>query len=96
MEGLEFLERYSRQLLLKQFTPENQVKLLRSRVFVAGCGALGSLVSEILARTGIGNIIIADYDFVEISNLHRTSLFDEEDAKLNRPKVLACAEKLQK
>lgn len=63
-------------------------------VTVLGCGALGTTVAELLARMGIGKIRIIDADIVELSNLHRTHLFDEND--IGKPKVIACKEKIRR
>lgn len=86
------IERYSRQLLVIGL--DLQQKLKELSVAIIGCGALGTAIAEILARMGIGKIRVVDADIVEISNIHRTHLFDEGD--LGKPKVIACGEKLRK
>jgi molybdopterin/thiamine biosynthesis adenylyltransferase len=69
-------ERYARQLLLDHW---DQKKLADSTVLVAGIGALGSIVALDLVLTGIGKVIVVDFDTVEVSNLSRQLLFHNED-----------------
>src|SRR5690606_11755195 len=71
-----------------------QGKLASGRALICGCGALGSTISSILARAGIGLLRIVDRDFVEVTNLQRQMLFDESDAKSGIPKAIAASEKL--
>lgn len=85
------MERYSRQLLVLGLGL--QQKLSELKVLIAGCGALGSTIAELLARLGVGEITVVDADIVEVSNLHRTHLFDERD--IGRPKAEVCGEKLK-
>lgn len=54
---------------------------------IVGCGALGTVIADILARAGVGRIKIIDRDFIERHNLQRQVLFDEEDIQNNLPKV---------
>jgi len=61
-----------------------------------GVGALGSTVAEILTRAGVGYLRIIDRDFVELSNLQRQSLYDEDDVRKNLPKAISAAEKLKR
>lgn len=72
-------ERYSRQELLVDIGKEGQKTLRNKTVAIVGIGALGTLSSELLARAGIGNLILIDRDLVEVSNLQRQTLFAEED-----------------
>ncbi len=90
------LSRYHRQYLLPQIGGEGQKKISSSRVVVLGCGALGSIIANHLARAGAGMIRIVDRDFVELNNLQRQVLFDEEDIRRNLPKAVAAKEKLEK
>jgi molybdopterin-synthase adenylyltransferase len=90
------MERYSRQLLFSGIGNEGQHKLMESRVLVVGCGALGTVISNHLARSGVGTIKIVDRDYVEFSNLQRQMLFDESDAEKALPKAVAAEEKLKK
>jgi molybdopterin/thiamine biosynthesis adenylyltransferase len=84
-------ERYSRQILFSGIGEEGQSRLLRSRVLIVGCGALGSAQAESLARAGVGNLRIVDRDFVEGSNLQRQTMFTERDARERTPKAIAAA-----
>ncbi|TET28987.1 thiazole biosynthesis adenylyltransferase ThiF [Candidatus Aerophobetes bacterium] len=90
------LERYSRQILFSRIGRKGQEKLLRSAVIIIGCGALGNVIANNLARAGIGRIKIVDRDFVELSDLQRQILFDEEDVKKRLPKAIAALNKLKK
>ena len=69
---------------------------MRSRVAIIGCGALGSVIANNLARAGVGSIKIVDRDFVELPDLGRQILFDEEDAAKRLPKAIAALNKLKK
>jgi len=88
------LARYSRQILFPEIGEEGQRRLLRSRVLVLGCGALGSVTASTLARAGVGFLRIVDRDFVEENNLQRQVLFDEEDVRANLPKAVAAQRRL--
>ncbi|NOX54808.1 MAG: thiazole biosynthesis adenylyltransferase ThiF [Planctomycetes bacterium] len=90
------LERYSRQILFSEIGEEGQRRLLAGRVLLCGCGALGSVIADTLTRAGVGFLRIVDRDFVELSNLQRQILFDEEDVESHLPKAVAAAEKLQR
>lgn len=85
-------ERYSRQICFPQVGLEGQKKLISSSVVIIGCGALGSYLANGLTRAGIGQITIIDKDFVELSNLQRQIIFDEND--VGKTKVEAVCEKL--
>lgn len=84
-------ERFDRQIKSPNFGQNAQDKLSNSTILIIGGGALGSTVSEMLARSGAGHLVICDMDVVSLSNLHRQSLFDEEDAKHFTLKVEALA-----
>jgi adenylyltransferase/sulfurtransferase len=88
-------DRYSRQVRFSGIGAAGQERLRAARVTVVGCGALGSVSSEILARAGIGNLTIIDRDYVELSNLQRQSLFTEADVKSSKPKSVAAQETLR-
>lgn len=88
--------RYSRQELFAGIGPAGQERLGRARVLVVGCGALGSALAEMMVRAGLGQVMIADRDYVEPSNLQRQSLFEEEDAALGLPKAVAAEARLRR
>ena len=82
-------DRYAKQIRFAPLGREGQLQLLRSSALVIGCGALGSVVANTLARAGVGRIRIVDRDFVELDNLQRQVLYTEQD--LGQPKaVIAC------
>ncbi|MDO4586465.1 MAG: HesA/MoeB/ThiF family protein [Planctomycetia bacterium] len=85
----EAKSRYHRQIMIESIGEKGQMRLLRSSVFICGCGALGGAVAEMLVRAGIGAVRIIDSDYVQLSNLHRQTLFTENDARLKRLKVQA-------
>jgi len=89
------LERYSRQMRFYGVGEAGQRRLLASRVTLAGCGALGTVLANVLVRAGVGHVRIIDRDFVETSNLQRQVLFDENDVLENIPKAEAAARKLR-
>ncbi len=87
-------DRYSRQVLFRGIGAEGQRRLHDARVAIVGCGATGSSVAQLLARSGVGTIRIIDRDYVEPSNLQRQALFDENDAAESLPKAIAAAKKI--
>src|SRR5258708_5476633 len=91
---MNFEDRYSRQLLFPGIGKEGQKRLALAKVAVIGCGATGTCVSALLARAGVGRLLIIDRDYVEPSNLQRQSLFDEADAAESLPKAIAAARKI--
>ncbi len=93
--GSESLDRYSRQIRFPQLGEAGQRALCESRVSLCGCGALGTVLANHLARAGVGSIRIIDRDFIETHNLQRQILFDEEDVALNLPKAEAAARKIR-
>jgi molybdopterin/thiamine biosynthesis adenylyltransferase len=93
-EALKEDDRYSRQILFKEIGAEGQSKLSKASVVIVGCGATGSVLASLLARSGVGKIRILDRDYVEPSNLQRQSLFDEEDARESVPKAIAAARQI--
>lgn len=90
------LERYSRQVIFPGIGEEGQRRIRASKVLLIGCGALGSNIANNLVRAGAGSLTIADRDFVELNNLQRQLLFDEEDVARSLPKAVAAAEKLRR
>jgi molybdopterin-synthase adenylyltransferase len=91
---MEFQDRYSRQVLFPGIGAEGQKRLANASAAVVGCGATGTCVSSLLARAGVGRLLIIDRDYVEPSNLQRQSLFDEADAAESLPKAVAAARKI--
>jgi len=89
------LLRYQRQMLFRGLGEEGQRKLLASRIAIVGCGATGSSLAMLLARAGVGFLRLIDRDFVEMNNLHRQMLFDEQDAVQGVPKAAAAAQHLR-
>ncbi len=87
--------RYQRQTLLSQVGTAGQAKLDAATVVIIGCGALGTVLAESLARAGVGRLVLCDRDLVEPSNLQRQTLFTERDALDSRPKAVAAAERLR-
>ena len=88
------LSRYHRQMLLPGFGEEGQRKLSASTALVLGCGALGTVIADMLARAGVGHLVIVDRDFIEITNLQRQVLFDEQDVADAIPKAEAAKRKI--
>src|SRR5687768_11313199 len=88
--------RYHRQQLLPQVGVEGQRRISTSRVLLVGCGALGTVIADQLARAGVGFLRIVDRDVVELTNLQRQVLFDEEDARQGVPKAVAAANRLRR
>jgi molybdopterin/thiamine biosynthesis adenylyltransferase len=88
-------DRYDRQLRLMEIGKAGQQRIGRATVCLVGSGALGSAIAEILARGGIKRLRIADRDKVELSNLQRQILFDEQDAASRLNKAEAAAIKLR-
>jgi adenylyltransferase/sulfurtransferase len=87
-------KRFSRQIAFAGFGAAGQGKLSEGRVLVVGAGGLGSWASELLVRAGVGHLRICDDDAVELSNLHRQSLYSERDAAARRLKAEAAADRL--
>ena len=75
----KLVERYSRQIVLKDVGPTGQKKIINSKVLVVGAGGLGCPVIDYLSRAGVGNIGVVDNDKVNISNIHRQSIYSSKD-----------------
>ncbi len=88
--------RYSRQVLLPEIGPDGQAGLAGSRVLILGVGALGSALASILVRAGVGFLRLADRDFIELDNLQRQLLYDEQDICEGLPKAVAAAQSLRR
>jgi adenylyltransferase/sulfurtransferase len=88
------LDRYSRQIMLQEIGYQGQLKLKQARVCVVGVGGLGNPIVTRLAAMGVGKIRIVDRDVIELSNLHRQTMFNEDD--VGQVKVETAAKKLRK
>ena len=89
----KLIQRYSRQIILKDVGPIGQKKIINSKVLVVGAGGLGCPVIDYLSRAGVGNIGIVDNDKVNISNIHRQSLYTSKD--VGKYKVNSVKEKIK-
>jgi adenylyltransferase/sulfurtransferase len=92
---MDDLGRYARQSVLAEIGVEGQKRLLASSAAVIGCGALGTHIASHLVRAGVGRVLLVDRDLVELSNLQRQILFDEQDIARGLPKAVAAADKLR-
>jgi molybdopterin/thiamine biosynthesis adenylyltransferase len=90
----KIVERFSRQIVLKDIGILGQKKILSSKVLIIGVGGLGSPVAEFLSRAGIGSLGIVDNDKVALSNLHRQSLYNTSD--IGKFKVKVVKDKIKK
>ena len=88
------IERFSRQIILKNIGAVGQKKIIQSKVLIIGMGGLGCPVAEFLSRAGVGSIGIVDSDNVDLSNIHRQSLYDINDIK--KSKVSSAKKKLKR
>jgi molybdopterin-synthase adenylyltransferase len=88
------LERYSRQILFHGIGKAGQERLSEARAVIIGCGALGAMQAEMLARAGVGRLRPVDRDFVEESNLQRQVMYEERDVLERLPKAVAAAERI--
>ncbi len=88
-------DRYSRQILFSAIGEAGQKRIKAAKVVLVGCGALGTVSSEMLTRAGIGKLTLIDRDFVEESNLQRQSLFTEKDAQQGLPKAAVAERELR-
>ena len=88
------IERYSRQIILKDIGIKGQKKLKKSKVLIVGLGGLGCPAAEYLSRAGVGTIGLIDHDKVNLSNIHRQSIFTSSDIK--RYKVDVVKQRIKK
>ena len=88
------IEKFSRQIILKNIGALGQKKILNSKVLIIGMGGLGCPAADFLIRSGVGTLGIVDHDTISLSNIHRQSLYDEKD--LNKSKVKIAKKKLNK
>src|SRR5438093_7021158 len=75
---------------------DGQRALAASRALICGCGALGAVIANTLARAGIGKLRIVDRDFLELNNLQRQVLYDEDDVAAGLPKAIAAKNRLER
>ena len=87
-----YIERFSRQIILKNVGVIGQKKILSSKVLIVGVGGLGCPAAEFLTRAGVGIIGIIDNDKVSLSNLHRQSLYSSSE--IGKSKVVVVKKKL--
>ena len=90
----KIIERFSRQIVLKDIGILGQKKILSSKVLIVGAGGLGSPVAEFLSRAGVGSLGVVDDDKVSLSNLHRQSLYNTSD--IGKFKVKIAKDKIKK
>jgi molybdopterin/thiamine biosynthesis adenylyltransferase len=90
----KIIERYSRQIILKDIGILGQKKIISSKVLIIGAGGLGSPAAEFLSRAGIGSLGIVDDDKVSLSNLHRQNLYNTSD--IGQFKVKIAKDKIKK
>lgn len=90
------LARYARQIIYPDIGETGQRALLAAHVTIIGVGATGSVLANHLARAGVGHLRLVDRDFVELNNLQRQLLYDEEDVAAMLPKAVAAATKLRR
>tara|TARA_B100001175_G_scaffold137012_1_gene116467 strand:+ start:1453 stop:2196 length:744 start_codon:yes stop_codon:yes gene_type:complete len=88
------IEKFSRQIILKNIGILGQKKITNSKILIVGMGGLGCPAADFLTRSGVGTLGIVDGDLVDLSNIHRQSLYDEKD--LNQSKVKVAKQKLKK
>jgi adenylyltransferase/sulfurtransferase len=86
--------RYSRQTRFPKIGEEGQRQLGQSTALLVGCGALGAVIASTLCRAGVGRLRIVDRDFLELCNLQRQMLFNEQDVADGLPKSIAAASRL--
>jgi molybdopterin/thiamine biosynthesis adenylyltransferase len=86
--------RYSRHTRLREIGEHGHLAISRATAVVLGLGGLGSTVANLLCRAGVGTLRLVDRDIVEVHNLQRQTLYDEDDASRRRPKALAAKERL--
>lgn len=87
--------RYVRQSLFGPLGDAGQARLGASSALICGCGALGSVIANTLARAGVGHLRIVDRDFLELNNLQRQVLYDEKDVASGLPKAIAAKNRLE-
>jgi len=94
MKSEDILARYSRQIFIDEVGLEGQRKIMASKVLVVGAGGLGSPVIQYLAAAGVGTLGVADFDKVELHNLNRQVIHQEQS--VGKSKVSSAAEFVKK
>jgi adenylyltransferase/sulfurtransferase len=89
-------DRYSRQTLFAPIGKAGQERLGQASVAIIGCGALGTGLANNLCRAGVGRLLIADRDYIELNNLQRQILYDEDDIEQRLPKAVAAVKRLSR
>ena len=89
----KLIERYSRQIVLKDVGVVGQKKICSSKVLIVGAGGLGCPIADYLSRAGVGTIGIADFDKINLSNIHRQNLYNLKD--IGKYKVDVVKEKIK-
>ena len=89
----KLIERYSRQIVLKDVGVVGQKKICSSKVLIVGAGGLGCPIADYLSRAGVGTIGIADFDKINLSNIHRQNLYNSKD--IGKYKVDVVKEKIK-
>lgn len=78
------LLRYSRQILLQHVDIDGQLRLKQSRALIVGLGGLGAPVALYLAAAGVGELHLADFDTVDLTNLQRQIIHDTDSVGLSK------------
>ena len=81
------IEKFSRQIILKNIGALGQRKIQDAKVLIIGMGGLGCPAAEFLTRSGIGTLGIVDNDKVSLSNIHRQTLYTEKDVNKSKVKI---------
>ena len=89
----KLIERYSRQIVLKDVGVVGQKAICNSKVLIVGAGGLGCSIADCLSRAGVGIIGVADFDKINLSNIHRQSLYNSKD--IGKFKVDVVKEKIK-
>lgn len=92
MKDKDYIIRYQRQITLPEFGNQAQERLSNAKVLVIGAGGLGCPALQYLVAAGVGHIGIADFDTIQLSNLHRQILFGQND--IGKKKVIIAKERL--
>lgn len=92
MLSKEEFKRYQKQVMVDDIGINGQIKIKQSKVAIIGAGGLGCPVLHYLTSVGVGTIGVIDFDTIEVSNLHRQTLYNAED--VGKPKVDVAIQKL--